>query len=86
MQSPGSIPRPIPRSVHPIHLHGRDFAMLAQGDGYFNTDVVPSLDNPARRDALSFLIGGYVRIAFKINYQLSQCMADALSWCVALKR
>ena len=60
-------PRPIPRSVHPIHLHGHDFVILAQGDGEFTSDVVPNLNNPARRDTVNCPIGGYVWIAFQIN-------------------
>ncbi|EEA23453.1 multicopper oxidase, putative [Talaromyces marneffei ATCC 18224] len=53
-------PRPIPRSVHPIHLHGHDFVILAQGDGEFTSDIVPNLNNPARRDRVNCPIGGYV--------------------------
>lgn len=60
-------PRTIPRSVHPIHLHGHDFMILAQGDGVFSRDVVPNLDNPARRDVVNCPIGGYVWIAFQVN-------------------
>jgi hypothetical protein len=60
-------PRTIPRSVHPIHLHGHDFVILAQGDGVFTKDVLPNLDNPARRDVANCPIGGYLWIAFKID-------------------
>lgn len=60
-------PRSIPRSVHPIHLHGHDFVVLAQGLGEFTPDVVPHLDNPARRDVANCPIGGYLWIAFEVN-------------------
>lgn len=73
-------PRPIPRSVHPIHLHGHDFAILAQGDGYFSPDVVPNLDNPARRDTVNCPIGGYVWIAFQINNPGAWLMHCHIAW------
>lgn len=39
---------------HPIHLHGHDFWVLAQGSGTYSTDSVTlNLDNPPRR--VSFL-------------------------------
>ncbi|KAK4119022.1 multicopper oxidase [Parathielavia appendiculata] len=60
-------PRTLPQSVHPIHLHGHDLVVLAQGDGPFTTDVVPQLNNPARRDVVNCPIGGYVWIAFQID-------------------
>ena len=73
-------PRPIPRSVHPIHLHGHDFVILAQGDGIFSKDIVPKLDNPARRDTVAVPIGGYVWIAFQINNPGSWLMHCHIAW------
>lgn len=35
---------------HPIHLHGHDFFVLAQGTGTYDDDVTLNLDNPPRRD------------------------------------
>ena len=35
---------------HPIHLHGHDFLILAQGLGVYNEGVALNLDNPPRRD------------------------------------
>ena len=80
LQSPGDVPRPIPRSVHPIHLHGHDFVILAQGDGYFSKDVVPNLDNPARRDMVNCPIGGYVWIAFQVNDPGAWLMHCHIAW------
>jgi hypothetical protein len=73
-------PRTIPRSVHPIHLHGHDFVILAQGDGIFTKDVVPNLDNPARRDVVNCPIGGYVWIAFQINNPGAWLMHCHIAW------
>lgn len=57
---------------HPIHLHGHDFALLAQ-----SSDPYPgSLDhikdtlkknNPPRRDVVLLPSGGYIVIAFKAD-------------------
>ena len=40
-------PIPLP---HPIHLHGHDFFVLAQGLGAYSSSVALNLDNPPRRD------------------------------------
>ncbi|KAK5654600.1 hypothetical protein OQA88_7230 [Cercophora sp. LCS_1] len=60
-------PRELPQSVHPIHLHGHDVAILAQGYGPFTSDVVPQLENPARRDVVNAPLNGFVWIAFEVN-------------------
>ncbi len=62
-----SPPRTLPQSVHPIHLHGHDVHVLAQGYGPFTKDVVPQLDNPARRDVVNCPLNGFVWIAFQID-------------------
>jgi hypothetical protein len=62
-----SPPRTLPQSVHPIHLHGHDVVVLAQGEGPFTKDIVPHLDNPARRDVVNCPLNGYVWIAFQVN-------------------
>ncbi|KAF2708169.1 multicopper oxidase [Pleomassaria siparia CBS 279.74] len=55
-------------SVHPIHLHGHDFAIIGQGTTTYDPDTSPStfiLDNPPRRDVAMLPSGGYLAIAFK---------------------
>nr|AGO59042.1 PtaE [Pestalotiopsis fici] len=54
-------------SVHPFHLHGHDFLILAQGLGKFTSDIQPNLDNPPRRDTVDVEPLGYVWIAFQID-------------------
>jgi hypothetical protein len=78
--SHANTPRTIPRSVHPIHLHGHDFVILAQGTGEFSKDVVPNLNNPARRDVVNCPIGGYVWIAFQINNPGAWLMHCHIAW------
>lgn len=73
-------PQTIPRSVHPIHLHGHDFVILAQDQGPFSKDVVPLLDNPARRDVVNCPIDGYVWIAFQINNPGAWLMHCHIAW------
>jgi hypothetical protein len=62
-----NVPRNLTPSVHPMHLHGHDFSILAQGKGPFPEDTVPNLINPARRDVVDIDIGGWAWIAFQID-------------------
>lgn len=73
-------PRTIPRSVHPIHLHGHDYYVLAQGEGRFNESVVPNLENPPRRDTADCPIGGYLWIAFQIDNPGAWLMHCHIAW------
>ena len=58
----------LPQEVHPIHLHGHDFVVLAQGHGPFDPNAVtPLLTNPARRDTANVPIGGWIWIAFQVD-------------------
>lgn len=60
--------RTIPPSAHPMHLHGHDFVVLAQGHGPFNASAVtPLLKNPARRDTADVPWGGWLWIAFQVD-------------------
>ncbi|CAD0085750.1 unnamed protein product, partial [Aureobasidium vineae] len=51
---------------HPIHLHGHDFMILAQGSGdYSSSDL--NLSNPPRRDVAILPDSGYLVLAFKTD-------------------
>ncbi|KAI5794996.1 multicopper oxidase-like protein [Geopyxis carbonaria] len=53
---------------HPIHLHGHDFFILAQGTGtYSSSDVTLQTDNPPRRDTAMLPLSGYLVIAFQTD-------------------
>ena len=58
---------------HPIHLHGHDSLVLAQGTGPYSDDVVLKLDNPPRRDTALMPFnpetneGGYLVIGFETD-------------------
>jgi hypothetical protein len=78
--SEANTPRTDPPSVHPIHLHGHDFVILAQGKGPFTSDIVPNLDNPTRRDVADCPIGGYVWIAFQINNPGAWLLHCHIAW------
>ncbi|QLI68968.1 Dihydrogeodin oxidase [Metarhizium brunneum] len=73
-------PRTIPQSVHPMHLHGHDLLVLAQGQGPFTEDVVPKLDNPPRRDVANCPIDGYLWIAFRIDNPGAWLMHCHIAW------
>lgn len=60
--------------AHPIHLHGHDFAILAQVENQKFPETVEGLknltlktDNPPRRDVVLLPTNGYVVIAFKAD-------------------
>jgi hypothetical protein len=61
------VPRNLTPSVHPMHLHGHDFNILAQGEGEVPEDPVLNFENPARRDVIDINVGGWAVIAFQIN-------------------
>ena len=48
---------------HPIHLHGHDFVVLAEGAGS-GVGASLSLQNPLRRDTHTVAAGGYMVIGF----------------------
>jgi len=57
-------PIPLP---HPIHLHGHDFLILAEGPGSFSSDTVLQLKNPPRRDTALMPAAGFIVIAFETD-------------------
>ncbi|OCK84645.1 multicopper oxidase [Lepidopterella palustris CBS 459.81] len=52
---------------HPIHLHGHDFFILAEGAGSYSTSVALNLDNPPRRDTALLPTAGYLVLAFETD-------------------
>lgn len=53
---------------HPIHLHGFDFYVLAQGSGTYSSDSVTlELENPPRRDTAILPASGYLVLAFQTD-------------------
>jgi FtsP/CotA-like multicopper oxidase with cupredoxin domain len=58
----------IVNAFHPMHLHGHDFYILAQGRGVFVPGLVSlNTDNPPRRDTATLYGTGYTVIAFKTD-------------------
>ncbi|KAK6082423.1 Laccase-2-like protein 4 [Seiridium cupressi] len=53
--------------THPIHLHGHDFFILAQGTGTYSSSVSLNLDNPPRRDVAMLPPSGYLVIAWETD-------------------
>ncbi|KAI0481955.1 multicopper oxidase [Xylariaceae sp. FL0804] len=52
---------------HPIHLHGHDFFVLAQGTGTYSSSTSLNLNNPARRDVAMLPGSGYLVLAWKTD-------------------
>ncbi|KAK5110025.1 hypothetical protein LTR62_006392 [Meristemomyces frigidus] len=78
-------PIPFP---HPIHLHGHDFYVLAQGTGLYDSDIPLNLKNPARRDTAMMpwqptganATGGYLVIAYYADNPGAWLMHCHIGW------
>lgn len=53
--------------AHPIHLHGHDYFVVAQGTGTYSSAVSLNLDNPPRRDTAMLPAQGYLVLAFQTD-------------------
>jgi FtsP/CotA-like multicopper oxidase with cupredoxin domain len=66
---------------HPIHLHGHDFYVLAQGSGTYSTSSITlSLTNPPRRDVAMLPSSGYLVIAFQTDNPGAWLMHCHIGW------
>lgn len=63
---------------HPIHLHGHDFYILAQGVGPWNGTV--ATQNPPRRDTALLLGGGHLVIRWKTDNPGTWLMHCHIGW------
>ncbi|PHH90539.1 hypothetical protein CDD83_3344 [Cordyceps sp. RAO-2017] len=68
---------PIP---HPIHLHGHDFFVLAQGVGNYSSATALNWDNPPRRDTAMLPGGGFLVIAFETDNPGAWLMHCHIGW------
>ncbi|KAI3316497.1 multicopper oxidase [Xylariaceae sp. AK1471] len=65
---------------HPIHLHGHDFYILAQGTGTYSTNITLNTANPPRRDTAMLPSGGYLVIAFETDNPGAWLMHCHIGW------
>ena len=65
---------------HPIHLHGHDFFILAQGTGTYSSSVTLSLTNPPRRDVAMLPASGHLVIAFQTDNPGAWLMHCHIGW------
>lgn len=65
---------------HPIHLHGHDFSVLAQGTGTYSSAVSLNLDNPPRRDTAMLPASGYLVLAFETDNPGAWLMHCHIGW------
>ncbi|KAK8004283.1 hypothetical protein PG989_004002 [Apiospora arundinis] len=66
--------------AHPIHLHGHDFFVLAQGQGAYNDSVVYNRNNPVRRDTAMLPASGYLVMAFQTDNPGAWLMHCHIGW------
>ncbi|KAF7190033.1 Laccase-1, partial [Pseudocercospora fuligena] len=80
-------PVPLP---HPIHLHGHDVFVLAQGKGLYNSGVPLNTVNPPRRDVVMMPwdpvahTGGHIVLAFETDNPGAWLMHCHIGWHVAM--
>lgn len=55
---------PVP---HPIHLHGHDFFIIAQGTGTYSSSITLNTSNPPRRDTAMLPGSGYLVMAWETD-------------------
>lgn len=65
---------------HPIHLHGHDFFILAQGFLPWNNAI--NISNPPRRDTALLPRNGYLLIAFQTNNPGAWLLHCHIGWHV----
>ncbi|KAJ5983636.1 Multicopper oxidase type 3 [Penicillium waksmanii] len=65
---------------HPIHLHGHDFFILAQGTGTYSSSDITTLTNPPRRDTAILPSSGYLVVAFKTDNPGAWLMHCHIGW------
>ncbi|KAL9618623.1 MAG: hypothetical protein Q9160_006664 [Pyrenula sp. 1 TL-2023] len=65
---------------HPIHLHGHDFFILAQGTGTYSTSTTLNTTNPPRRDTAMLPSAGYLVLAFQTDNPGAWLMHCHIGW------
>ncbi|KAH9223453.1 extracellular dihydrogeodin oxidase/laccase [Leptodontidium sp. 2 PMI_412] len=69
---------------HPIHLHGHDFFIIAQGSGTYDSSTTSlTLENPPRRDTAMLPSSGYLVIAFETDNPGAWLMHCHIGWHVS---
>lgn len=63
---------------HPIHLHGHDFYVLAQGQGAYDASTPLNLNNPPRRDTAMLPGSGHLVIALETDNPGGKTQTDVL--------
>ncbi|KAJ5090225.1 hypothetical protein N7532_008909 [Penicillium argentinense] len=65
---------------HPIHLHGHDFFVLAQGMGSYSSSDISTLTNLPCRDTAMLPSSGYLVVAFKTDNPGAWLMHCHIGW------
>ncbi|KAL0938056.1 laccase-1 precursor [Colletotrichum truncatum] len=65
---------------HPIHLHGHDFFILAQGSGTYSSSVTLNTSNPPRRDTALLPASGYLVMAWETDNPGAWLMHCHIGW------
>lgn len=52
---------------HPMHIHGHNFQVLAEGDGSWDNSTIINASNPQRRDTQLIRPNGYLVVQLELN-------------------
>ncbi|KAK8152597.1 Cupredoxin [Phyllosticta citrichinensis] len=69
---------------HPIHLHGHDFLVLAQGNDTYDASIPLNTVNPSRRDTVLMPGLGYVVVAWQVDNPGVWLMHCHTGWHLAM--
>ncbi|KAF2468474.1 uncharacterized protein BDR25DRAFT_231537 [Lindgomyces ingoldianus] len=69
---------------HPIHLHGHDFFILAEGPGGFSPSTPLNFNNPPRRDTALMPAKGFLVITWKTDNPGSWLLHCHIGWHTAM--
>ncbi|KAL8330531.1 hypothetical protein RB593_001511 [Gaeumannomyces tritici] len=70
--------------AHPVHLHGHDYSVLAQGSGAYQPGVTKLITtNPMRRDTAILPAAGHLVLAFKTDNPGAWLMHCHIGWHTA---
>ncbi|KAK1980438.1 multicopper oxidase [Colletotrichum cereale] len=65
---------------HPMHLHGHDFFVMAQGSGAYSSSVTLNTANPPRRDTAMLPASGYLVMAWETDNPGAWLMHCHIGW------
>jgi FtsP/CotA-like multicopper oxidase with cupredoxin domain len=70
-------------AVHPMHLHGHNFFVLAVGTGTWDGQIIVNAASPLRRDVQLVPAGGYLVIQITADSPSAWLLYCHIAWHVS---